>query len=35
MGIRLVEKWGGTKLEAPKVPRIEMSKASRGMRNGS
>ena len=25
---------GGTKLEAPKAPRIEMSKASRGMRNG-
>ena len=28
-------KSGGTKLEAPKAPRIEMPKASRGMRNGS
>jgi len=26
-------KSGGTKLEAPKVPRIEMPKASRGMMN--
>ena len=26
-------KSGGTKLEAPKVPQIEMSKASRGMMN--
>jgi len=28
-------KSGGTKLEAPKAPRIEMPKASSGMRNGS
>ena len=27
-------KSGGTKLEAPKAPRIRMPKASRGMRNG-
>jgi len=27
-------KIGGTKLEAPKMPRIEMLKALRGMRNG-
>ena len=27
-------KSGGTKLEAPKAPRIEMLKASRRMRNG-
>jgi len=28
-------KSGGTKLEAPKAPRIKMPKASKGMRNGS
>jgi len=28
-------KSGGTKLEAPKAPRIEMPKASREMSNGS
>jgi len=27
-------KSGGTKLEAPKAPRIEMLKALRGIRNG-
>jgi len=27
-------KSGGTKFEAPTAPRIEMPKASRGMRNG-